>query len=174
MSEQPTGDYRLVPWAYPPIPGGSSNSTAQAGPYDFSDIRAGYASTPQIGSTDLGGTIATTSYFSSIRIIIRDFVLNDSSNVSQILWKFTPTGFVDSAGTTITGSVPTVTGAWTPEQFNTGSPQISNSGFGASNPWGLSAQAANGQVQEASATVEITVVDAQGTELQTATMEVSL
>lgn len=170
MSNQPTGDYRLVPWAYPPIPGGSENSTAQEPPYDFTEIRVDFATTPSVINWG-----ATHGDYLGVYINIQDFVLNDSSNVSQILWKFVPVEFVSSAGSTFTGQIKTVSGVWTPAQFNEGLVHIMSTdpNDGGDTSWKLLSGTDDGTCQTAVANVTISIVNAQGEVLQTITKEVS-
>lgn len=168
MSNQPTGDYRLVPWAYPPIPGGSDNSTAQEGPYDFTEVRAGPTKASSILNTSEGGY---SVLILDIRIV--DYTVNDSSLVSQVLWKFTPTKIVDVNGVNVTGAAPTVTGSYTASDFNTGAVHVQNSIGNAVSPWRFSSRMTAGNLQEMQADIDLTVVDSSGAELQAITLEVS-
>ena len=169
MSEQPTGDYRLVPWAYPPIPGGSENSTEQQPPYDFTDIRIDYNTTPNVTSWGEAGD------YLDVSINIQDYVLSDSSNVSQILWKFVPVEFVSSGGNTFTGLINTVSGVWTPAQFNEGLVQIHSTGPNDEDKtsWKLKSGTDDGNCQTAVANITISILNAQGDVIQTITKEVS-
>lgn len=100
MSNQPTGDYRLVPWAYPPIPGGANNSDSIDTPYDFTNLRVNYADTPYIWPN--GNQC-------SLNLVAQDFSALNTANVSTIQITFTPKRFVDSSGNTVTGQMYTMT-----------------------------------------------------------------
>lgn len=100
MSNQPTGDYRLVPWAYPPIPGGSNNSDRYGTPYDFSNLRVNYATTPEIHAN--GHQIM-------LHIIGQDFLVLNTEGVTTISVAIIPVKLVDSSGDTITGQAHTLT-----------------------------------------------------------------
>lgn len=111
MTEQPTGDYRLIPWAYPPIPGGSTGGGGGGNaPYDFSQIRAIIDDTnqyrPHINQVS---DPVTTSYKLIAQFMISDVIVLDASEVDLMELWFQTTNAVDSAGENITARARTVT-----------------------------------------------------------------
>lgn len=100
MSSQPTGDYRLVPWAYPPIPGGSNNSTAPSGnAFDFSNAVVSYRSQPGIV------TLGSDQVISGYGCFLNGVEAIDTSRVSQITYYYKPSMVRNVNGLDITAAI---------------------------------------------------------------------
>lgn len=80
MSSQPTGDYRLIPWAYPPIPGGSSTPGGSNPPFDLTDVRIENVIMQRINST----STTYPHYRLSIGFNVRGIKVLDASGVGDI------------------------------------------------------------------------------------------
>lgn len=165
MSNQPTGDYRLMPWEYPPIVGGSDNDTSNTGnAYDFTNLRIQYRQTPFV-----------TTYSGSPRndlgvyIGIQDYTVIDTAEVSQILCTFIPQDFVDQADNQVAGRVESKTLTILVEDF-TGDPYQADFSY----IWESGNGLAGGMLKKADANVRIDIVNEDGEVFQTVTMGVSI
>lgn len=80
MSIQPSGDYRLIPWAYPPIPGGKSAGGSGL-PLDFSNI---LVVKTEVAVAKLKSTSSSEVSNVVFHVNVRDIGVNNISNVSAV------------------------------------------------------------------------------------------
>ena len=105
MSNQPTGDYRLLPWAYPPIAGGSDNSGGEVNQsYDFSRMRIDVLKTGNMPFLKYNGSTSTWNIHISFNIQNVDVVNDDAVSLIRL--------------TTIPRNVTTVAGSNMPDPTN--------------------------------------------------------
>ena len=103
------------------------------------------------------------------------YAQREISAIAEHLWKFVPVEFVSSGGNTFTGLINTVSGVWTPAQFNEGLVQIHSTGPNDEDKtsWKLKSGTDDGNCQTAVANITISILNAQGDVIQTITKEVS-
>lgn len=174
MSNQPTGDYRLVPWAYPPIPGGLDNSTGESYPYDLSDIRIdgtwwSAGNPPYIGKgNDSSGK---TVYSANTAWYIQNVVVLNDVNVSQVQFKISPkliTSGTESDPINVTSYFPDSVSSIDKDVFAQMPykliyTKVANDGF---------PSAAVTNIRQFNANIEINVLNAAGSVIQTYSEEV--
>lgn len=120
MTEQPTGDYRLIPWAYPPIPGGATGGGGGGNqPLNISRIE----------SFDMGANIgqgANSTYVISLVLRLKYYEVLDLSDVANVIATFNPKTLVKN-GTDLTQYWASSTRTLDPSVFESDYVQIGSS-----------------------------------------------
>lgn len=136
------GMYRVMPWAYPTIPGQSSGGTSvdptpepvpDVDPYDFSNVEA------KIVSRRSDVTVVNDSFWRAVfTVSVTGIIVNDSTGVSSFIGQISTDGFgVSPSGWEFTGTNYTVSDVSQPNgngtitvDSKTGNPFASLSGNG--------------------------------------------